>query len=323
MKFPLNVTFLMLLSIVVPTYGAPQRLAALASRIKESVNSITGVDYELILVNDACPQGSWEVILNIIATDPKVKALNLSRNFGQHYAITAGLDVSKGDWVVVMDCDLQDLPEEIPALFNAAQEGYDIIFASREDRQDSAFKKLGSSVFYKILSYATDTHQTSRVANFGIYSRKVIDALLRFNEQLRFLPVNARWLGFKTKELTVSHAAREEGKSSYSLTKLVRLAFDVIFSFSNKPMGMLLKIGFSIAVLSVFVALTFVLRYFFIDVPVQGWTGIMVSLWFMFGCLLFAIGVVGVYVAKAFDEAKQRPIYIVDEILTYNDMNAN
>jgi dolichol-phosphate mannosyltransferase len=306
----------MLLSIIVPTYGAPEKLEELAARIKSSLLETAAGDYELILVNDACPKGSWELIKSIVLDDENVKGVNLSRNFGQHYAITAGLEQATGDWSVVMDCDLQDLPEEIPNLYKAAVDGYDIVFASRTQRRDSKLKGLGSALFYKTLTYATDTHQTSKVANFGIYSRKVVDALLQFNEQLRFLPVNMRWLGFKTLELPVEHAAREGSESSYSLIKLLRLSLDIIFSFSNKPMGLLVRAGIIIASLSIIVAFAFTMQYFVKGVSVQGWTGIMVSLWFMFGCLLFAIGMIGVYVGKAFNEGKQRPIYIIDEIIT-------
>lgn len=310
----------MRLSVIIPCYGAPHTLAELVSRISNSITSFTQDAFEILLVNDACPKGSWAVIQSIIAQYPQVKGINLSRNFGQHYAITAGLDASKGEWIIVMDCDLQDLPEEIPNLFQKAQEGYDIVFASREDRQDSAVKTLGSRLFYKVLSYATDTHQTSKIANFGIYSRKVVDALLSLKEQLRFLPVNSRWLGFQTYELPVRHGSREDGQSAYTFSKLVRLAFNVIFSFSSKPMGALVRIGLIIAILSVIVAITFVIRYFLNDIQVEGWTGIMVSLWFMFGCLLFAIGMIGVYVAKTFEETKRRPIYIVDQVLTHDDL---
>lgn len=305
----------MKLSIVVPVYGSPTRLPDLVTRVLNSINTLDSVEAEIILVNDACPKNSWDIIKSLTELHAGIIGINFSRNFGQHYAITAGLAKSSGDWVVVMDCDLQDVPEEIPNLYKKAQEGYDIVFAARENRKDSSFKKLGSSSFYKVLSYATDTKQTGKVANFGIYRRKVVDALLMFKEQLRFLPVNVRWLGFKTNELSVRHDARDEGKSTYSFRKLLSLATDVIFSFSNKPMGLLIRVGLLISLTSIIVAASFIFRYFLNDITVQGWTGIMVSLWFMFGAILFSLGVIGIYVSKAFDESKGRPLYIIDEMI--------
>ena len=148
----------MLLSIIVPAYGALEKLKELAARIKLSLYEIAAGDYELIFVNDACPKGSQDVIKSIVLDDANVKGVNLSRNFGQHYAITAGLEQCIGDWTVVMDCDLQDSPEEIPNLYKAATDGYDIVFASRLQRRDSKLKGLGSALFYKTLTYATDTH---------------------------------------------------------------------------------------------------------------------------------------------------------------------
>lgn len=305
----------MKISVVIPTYGAPGGLGELVSRLQATLAPITEGHHEIILVNDACPKGSWAVIRELVSRQPRVKGINLSRNFGQHYAITAGLEASSGDWVVVMDCDLQDVPEEVSNLYNKAMEGHDIVLAARVNRADGGFKRFGSRSFYRVLSYATGTEQNERIANFGIYSRKVVDALLQLKEQLRFLPVNIRWLGFDTVELAVRHASREEGKSSYNLARLLRLATDVIFSFSTKPMGLLIRVGLLISILSVFVAASFVVRYVVNDITVQGWTGIMVSLWFMFGCVLFALGVIGIYVGKAFDEAKGRPIYVVDTVI--------
>lgn len=309
----------MKLSVIVPVYGSPKTLEELVQRVSTSVKSLAIDKYEVILVNDACPKGSWEVIKALVNNNTNIKGINLSRNFGQHYAILAGLEASTGSWTIVMDCDLQDVPEEIVNLYNKASEGYDIVFASRVQREDNFFKKLGSSVFYKTLSYATNTKQNAAIANFGIYSRKVIDALLEFREQLRFFPVNIRWLGFRSYELDVRHSSRAEGTSSYSLRKLIYLATGIIFSFSNKPMALLVNIGAIIATISVFTALGLVIKYFTQSVTVPGWTGIMVSLWFMFGCILFALGIIGIYVGKAFDESKRRPLYIVKDIIVSSE----
>jgi glycosyltransferase involved in cell wall biosynthesis len=300
------------LSIVIPVYGSPATLPKLAERLALIASRML-YTLEVILVNDRCPQGSWEVIKELQASYPFIRAINLSRNFGQHYAITAGLEAATGTWIVVMDCDLQDMPEEIPNLLNKAQEGYDIVLARRSERNDGFFKKLGSKLFYKVLSYMTNTKQDARIANFGVYHRKVINAFLLFKEQLRFFPVAIRWLGFNAVELDVKHQLRDEGKSSYNFSRLISLATDVIVSFSDKPMYLLVRFGAFVSTLSIVAVLYFLIAWFTGDIEVQGWTSLMVSLWFMFGMVCMFLGLVGLYVAKAFDESKQRPIYIIDE----------
>jgi glycosyltransferase involved in cell wall biosynthesis len=160
------------LSIVSPVYGAPSLIGELCLRLHSSLKKITE-DYEIILVFDCSPDNGWEEICIECERDKRVKGIRLSRNFGQHYAITAGLEQATGEWVVVMDCDLQDRPEEINKLYKKAQEGYDIVFAQRADRKDSFLKRLSSKAFYAVFSYMTDTHQDARIANFGIYHWKV------------------------------------------------------------------------------------------------------------------------------------------------------
>lgn len=303
-----------MISIVVPVYGCPEALAELSERVRKVFDGLRN-DYELILVNDKCPKNSWEVIQNLASNESNIIAVNLSRNFGQHYAITCGLTMAKGEWVVVMDCDLQDEPEEIANLYEKAIEGYDIVYACRDDRKDSFFKKLGSKCFYKFLSYMTDTKQDSRIANFGIYSRKSIDALLTLKESLRFFPVNIRWLGFNSSKLTVNHSERHTGGSGYNLKKLIQLATDVIISFSDKPLKLMVKAGFIVS-FTAFLFTVYILGSWLIDgTTVEGWASIMVSLWFMFGISTCFLGIVGIYVAKAFDEGKRRPLFIIDQII--------
>lgn len=160
-----------------------------------------------------------------------MKGINLSRNFGQHYAITAGLSQAKGEWVVVMDCDLQDTPEEIKNLYTKAQEGYDSVFAQRVERKDKFLKRLSSIVFYKVFSFLTDSKQDETVANFGIYHRKVVNAILSMGDSIRYFPIMAQWVGFRKGYLPIKHGARKEGKSSYSLFKLLKLASDNMIGF--------------------------------------------------------------------------------------------
>lgn len=286
----------------------------LYDRLVKTLSQITE-NFEIILVNDACPQSSWERIVMLCAKDSRVKGINLSRNFGQHYAITAGLDYAKGDWVVVMDCDLQDRPEEIIKLYNKALDGYDIVFGRRAERQDSFFKQLGSKAFNKVLEYFTETKHDNSIANFGIYAQKVVETINRYREHSRDFLLFAKMVGFKKTEIDIEHASRAYGQSSYNLTKLIRLAIDSIVSHSNKPLRLSIQLGFFIALASLIYAGWLVIRYFFYHTPAEGWTSLMVSMFFMFGLLFAIIGITGLYIGKIFDEVKRRPLYIIQETI--------
>ncbi|RLA00431.1 MAG: glycosyltransferase [Gammaproteobacteria bacterium] len=304
------------LSIVTPVYGCPDCLPQLYERLVKAITPITE-NFEIIMVNDACPAGSWEHIVKIANSDSRVKGINLSRNFGQHHAITAGLDHTSGDWVVVMDCDLQDRPEEIPKLYRKAQEGYEIVFGQRIARQDDFLKKLGSKVFYRMLSYLTDQDFDASIANFSISSEKVILQLRQMREQVRMFPLFLLWMGFKTAKIEIEHAERAEGKSAYSLRRLVNLAGNIVVAHSNKPLRLSIGFGFAISLLSFIYGAFLITRYFFMDMPVEGWTSVMVSIYFVAGLLLANMGVLGLYIGKVFDEGKRRPIYVVGQTLNF------
>ena len=200
-------------------------LDELVSRVETAVKTFTE-DFEIILVNDCSPDDSWTKMKEICATDKKVKGINLSRNFGQHYAITAGLTASTGEWVVVMDCDLQDRPEEIPNLYQKAQEGYDTVFAEIIERDDRFMKKFTSRAFSYVFAYFTDSPVDKKTNNFGIYHRKVIDAVLSMGDYIKCFPVEVRWVGFKIGYHPVIKDARAEGTSGYTWAKLISFAFD-------------------------------------------------------------------------------------------------
>jgi len=302
------------ISVVSPVYGCRACLFELYDRLVASLSKVTD-NFEIILVNDACPQKSWEHIITLGEKDSRVKGINLSRNFGQHYAITAGLDHAKGEWVVVMDCDLQDKPEEIIKLYNKAMEGYDIVFGKRFERQDSYFKQLGSKCFNKVLEYFTDTKHDNTIANFGIYAQKVVQTINQYREQSRDFLLFAKIVGFKKTEIEIEHAQRAHGKSSYNLTKLINLAVDSILSHSNKPLRLSIQLGFLIASSSLGFALWLVSRYFIYGTTTEGWTSLMVSMFFMFGLLFAILGITGLYIGKIFDEVKNRPLYIIGETI--------
>lgn len=302
------------ISVVSPVYRGEKMVSELVRRNEEVLNGM-GVDYEIILVNDASPDESWREIVNECKKNPKVKGLNLSRNFGQHYAITAGLTYATGDWIVVMDCDLQDRPEEIPNLYAKAQEGYDSVLAQRVQRSHSWFKKMGSKCFYKVFSYLTETKQDASVANFGIYNRKVIDAVLSMGDAMRYFPAQIQWVGFKRAYLPIQHDERAEGKSTYNLSRLFRLAFDTIISFSDKPMRLMVKMGLFVTLASFIVGVVYLVRYCLGEIEVLGFTSLIISLWLLGGIIISLIGVVGIYLGKLFEKAKDRPTFIVNQKL--------
>jgi dolichol-phosphate mannosyltransferase len=308
------------ISIISPVYGAAALLQELVTRIKKSVSQITE-DYEIILVEDHGPDGSWKIIQEICAKDPTVVGIRHSRNFGQQYALNCGLDHACGEWVVTLDCDLQDRPEEIPAMYNKAiNEGFDIILASRQNRQDDFLKKLFSRIFYKILSYLTDTDLDASIANFALYHRKVVDALKSMNDYYRYYPTMIHWIGFKMAKLDIQHASREDGiKSSYNFKKRLTLAFNTIISFSDKPLRLTVKLGLLISLISTIFAILLIILYFLDENSVSGWSSTFASLWFLSGLMITILGMVGIYVGKIFENVKGRPTYIVGERLNYNN----
>lgn len=301
-----------LLSIVSPVYHGEKMVAELVRRNKESMASITK-DFEIILVNDASPDGSWEKIVEQCRLDPRVKGIDLSRNFGQHYAITAGLRHVSGEWVVVMDCDLQDRPEEIPNLYRKAQEGFDIVYARRAQRKDGCLKRLSSTLFHRVFDLLSGMESDTAIANFGIYRRCVIDEFNKMPERARSFTALLHYLGFRTAAIDVEHAARADGKSSYRLSTLLRLTADLIISNTNRPLQVAVGLGFAMSAVSFFMALYNVFAKCLGLIAVPGYTTTVFSLWFVGGLQLFVMGILGLYVGKIFDQVKERPLFVVRE----------
>ena len=284
----------------------------LVRRIRASVEPLTQ-NYEIVLVDDRSPDDSWDIIQQLAVSDSRIQGIRLSRNFGQHQAITAGLDCSQGEWVVVLDCDLQDQPEEIPALLARAQLGYDLVLARRTNRQDSWSQKMLSRLFYQVLTFLTDTPQDAAVANFGIYHRRVITAVLTMRENIRYFPTMVRWVGFRRAYLDVAHAERAIGSSSYGLGQRLRLALDTLLANSDKPLRLTIKSGLFLAGGAfLFVPVT-LFRYWVGQISQPGYASLIISIWFFSGLLLSVLGMVGLYIGKTFEQVKNRPIYIVDE----------
>lgn len=299
-------------SVVVPVYGCRDALPELHRRLVETLEQM-GKSFELIFVDDHDKQNSWEEIFRICQQDKRVRGIKLSRNFGQIRAITAGLDNAKGDWIVVMDCDLQDRPESIPELYGKACEGFDVVFAKRVDRKDSALTKFLSKSFYKVYEYFTDGTYDASLCNFSISRRIVIQNYCKLREHNRGYTMFIKWLGFRQTAIELVGDERFSGSSSYSFRKKMNMAFELITAQSNKPLQLSIRIGFVISLIA-FAFLTYtVLRQLLFNDGAAGWTSLIASIYLMGGIILAAIGVVGLYVGNIFTEVKNRPLYVIEE----------
>ncbi len=300
------------ISVVIPVYGGEDCLTELHQRLTGAIEPLA-VDYEIVLVEDCGPDNSWEGIKALAAADPRVRGLRFSRNFGQHYGISAGIDVARGDWIVVMDCDLQDRPEEIVRLYKKAKEGWDVVLARRTARKDTLFKKATSRAFYAIFRYFTDLPYDESVGNFRIISRQVADAFRAWKEQLRFFGAVINWLGFRVTAIDVQHDPRFAGQTSYTWSKLIDLAVRNVVAYSDKPLRLAIRVGFALAGLALLSGAFFFIRVLFYGSPVSGWASLIVSLYFLGGIILMFLGVIGLYLGRVFEQVKDRPLYIVRE----------
>lgn len=302
------------ISVVIPVYGCPEALPELYRRLADTLEGM-GKAFEIVLVDDCCPKGSWVSISELCAQDERVVGLRLSRNFGQIRAITAGLEASKGDWVVVMDCDLQDRPECIVQLYDKAQEGYDVVFSRRIGRKDSGSTKLLSRAFYRVYNYFTDGNYDPNINNFSIARRTVIEGYCSMREHNRAYVMFIKWLGFKQAVIDLPADERFAGESSYSFKRKMNMAVSIITSQSDKPLRFAMNTGLVIALLAFLYLIFLVVNYFVNPGTVQGWTSIIGAVFLMGGLVLAAVGIVGMYVGNIFTEVKGRPLYLVAEHL--------
>jgi polyisoprenyl-phosphate glycosyltransferase len=303
------------IAVVVPVYMAEKIVDELCSRLIFNLTQITE-SFEIILIDDSSPDNSWDKIKENTLKDDRIKGYLLSRNFGQHHAITAGIDKADAEWVVVMDCDLQDRPEEIVQLYNKALGGFNIVLASRQNRKDNFLKKATSKFFYILLSFLSGMKFNGEVGNFGIYDKKVIDNIKNLREPFRFFVSSVKWIGFNSTTLNVEHDNRFERKSSYNYKKLISLAVNIIISYSNKPLKMMIFTGIGFAFISLlFIAYNFYLK-FSGQITELGYTSIISSIWLLAGVILSATGILGIYIGKIYDGIKNRPLYIISEKTT-------
>ena len=300
------------ISVVIPVFRSEDSLTELSKRLVKSISAVTN-SFEVIFVEDGSPDGCWDVITEIARLDARFVGLRLSRNFGQHPAIFAGIAHSAGEWVVVMDCDLQDLPEEIPNLYNKALEGFEQVVGVRSNRQDPLLKKLSSLLYLRLLSRLVGVPINTSVGNFGIYSRQVIDVIMSLGEQGRTFSLLALWSGFTRYELEVEHGARPYGESSYSIKALIRLAFFGIINHSDKPLKLTLKSGALLSLISfLYGAWTLIRQIIWSQAP-EGWASVAVLISFSTGLITASIGVLGLYIGHIFAGVKNRPESVIWE----------
>ncbi|MCW2993277.1 MAG: glycosyl transferase family 2 [Conexibacter sp.] len=299
------------LSVVVPVYGCGPCLHELHRRTAATLDALE-LDYEIVLVDDCADDGAWEAMQAVAAQDPRVRGLRLSRNFGQHAAITAGLAQARGDRVVVMDCDLQDPPEEIPKLYAKALEGYDIVLGRRSESRHHRGRRLGSRLYFHVMSTFTGLPFDGSFGTFSIISRKVVDAFLQFQDQDRHYLFILNWLGFNHTAIDYDHRERPVGKSSYSVLRLLQHALDGLFFQTTVALRFIVAMGFVMAGLGALVALYLVTARA-TGSAAPGWTSLAVFTLTIGGFTVISTGVTGIYVGKVFDQVKGRPLFVVDQ----------
>jgi len=301
-------------SVVIPVFNEEENLEVLHTRLVKVMESLEE-PYEIIFVDDGSTDSSFQILKDLHQKDNNVKVIRFTRNFGHHIAITAGLDHCKGENIIVMDADLQDQPEEIPKLLAKFNEGYDIVYGLRKKRQDNLFKRLSSKVYLSLLAKLTNQTINPRMASLRIMTRRVVDNVNELRECSRFWGGLIAWLGFSYAMVDIEHGKRLAGRSKYSLWKMIRLAIEGITSFSNVPLRLAAYFGFVIATLSFVFGVYMVMRKFIWDIPVAGYTSLIVAIFFMGGVQLIVLGVIGEYIGKIHTEVRNRPLYVVEDII--------
>ena len=299
-----------LISVVIPVYGDKKLVNLLYKALLESFENIDA-DFEIIMVNDACPYGSGQEIEEIALIDNRVKFIDLSRNFGQHYAIKAGIDHASGDWLVVMDCDLQDNPKEIANFYQKAKEGHDVVFGIRAKRDDTFFKTGLSKLFRLSAQFMKGASAGYDHGNYSIISKKVIDKFKNINDYNFNYCTVMDFLGFSPVYINIEKEKRAEGESGYNIIKGIDLALKSIIAVSNKPLVFAAYSSFCMFILSFIFAVKLFVDYFISGDKLLGWTSIMVSIFFIAGLIFVYLAILGLYVGGIFNEVKKRPLYVV------------
>ncbi|MGN4447064.1 glycosyltransferase family 2 protein [Bacillus cereus group sp. MYBK79-1] len=304
-----------LISVVVPMYFEEEVAQECYNRLK-SVMLQNNINYEFVFVNDGSTDRTMEILSEIAANDYRTKIVNFARNFGHQVAVTAGIAAAKGDAIVIIDADLQDPPEVIPELIAKWEEGYEVVYAKRKQRKgETWFKLLTAKYFYKFLNYMSDIDIPKDTGDFRIIDRKVADVFNQMTERNRFIRGMMSWVGFRQTYVEYERDERFAGETKYPLKKMIKFASDGIIAFSTKPLRIVMSIGLLSVLISIIVLL-YTITVKIIGTGTQtGWASIMVAITFFSGIQLLGLGIVGQYIARIYDESKNRPIYIVKETI--------
>ena len=310
-------------SIVVPCFNEEACLVELHQRLSAAARSVAGADYELVLVNDGSSDGSWPAMRRLAADDAHVVAINLSRNHGHQLALTAGLDLCRGDTVLIIDADLQDPPELLAPMLQAMREsGADVVYGVRRSRSgETAFKRATAHGFYRLLSRATEVDIPLDAGDFRLMSRRALDALLAMPEQARFIRGMVAWIGFKQVPFAYDRQTRFAGETKYPLRKMIRFALDALTGFSSAPLKLASHVGFGLSVGSVLLVL-YIAYAWLSGRSIQGWTSLMLIVVILGAIQMFVLALMGEYIGRLYNEAKKRPLYIVEEIAGGDGQNA-
>ena len=301
------------LSVIIPIYNEEANIAALYDRLRGVLDPM-GLGYEFVFINDGSRDQSLALIHTLASRDPRVRYIDFSRNFGHQIAVTAGLDLAAGEAVVIIDADLQDPPELIPQLYQKLREGFEVVYAKRRSRQgESAAKKLTAKLFYRLLAGITSISIPVDTGDFRIISRKVVDALKQMPEQNKFIRGQISWIGYRQTYLEYDRAERAGGETGYTYRKMIRLALDGITGFSDAPLKAATVSGFLVSGIAFLVMLYTLYARFETRDYEPGWASLMISILFLGGVQLIAVGIIGEYVARMSTNVRQRPLYIISD----------
>lgn len=300
------------ISIIIPIYNEEQIIAELYKRLHDAALEISP-HYELIFINDGSRDNSLAELIKLTQLDPRVFYINFSRNFGHQIAVTAGLDRCRGNAVAIIDGDLQDPPELIPEMYRKYKEGYDVVYAQRDERKgESWFKKTSAKAFYRILRKSTSIDIPLDTGDFRLIDKKVVDYLREMPEQNKFLRGQIAWLGFKSTKVIFNRDKRKYGSTGYPLSKMMRFAMDGITSFSDKPLSMVTQLGFIFSGLAFLIVIYALFSYFVLDRTITGWASLIISSMFLGGIQLISIGIIGAYLSRINKNILNRPLYIIE-----------
>ncbi len=306
-----------LISYVFPVYNESENLAKLYESLNGAISLLQDKYlFEIIFVNDGSKDNSLSKLIELQEKDTRCKIINFSRNFGHQIAITAGIDYARGDAVIIMDADLQDPPSVSRDLINKWEDGFEVVYAQRKTRQDRIFKKVTAHLFYWVLDSLANISIPKDTGDFRLMDRKVIDVLKSFRERNRFLRGLSAYVGYKQTAVLFDRDLRYAGKTNYSLSKMMKLAFDGLTSFSTVPLDLILRLGWIVSFFS-FLGIVYavILRFFFPSITVSGWTFLVCATLFIGGVQMIMLGIVGTYIGRIYTEVQQRPLYIIESVI--------